>query len=50
MANTKRLAKECIMLCMNVIKRRIEATADECDLLHLCSCMITLSEAYKNVQ
>ena len=50
MNKTNRLAKECILLAMEEVKKCIEMTAVEDDLLKYSECIKILSEAYKNIK
>lgn len=49
MNKTNRLARECILLAMEEVKKRMEKTAMKDDLLKYSECIKILSEAYKNI-
>lgn len=50
MNKTNKLARECIMLAMEEVKKCIEMTAVEDELLKYSECIKILSEAYKNIK
>ena len=50
MSKTNKLAKECILIAMEEIKKCIEKTAIEDELLKYSECIKVLSEAYKNIK
>ena len=50
MNRTDKLAKQCILLAMEEIKKRIEQTAMKDELLKYSECIKILSEAYKNIK
>ena len=50
MNRTDKLAKQCILLAMEEIKKCIEQTAMEDELLKYSECIKILSEAYKNIK
>jgi hypothetical protein len=50
MSKTNKLARECILLAMEEVKKCIEQTAMEDELLKYSECIKILSEAYKNIK
>lgn len=49
MNKTDKLARECILLSMEKVRKLIEQTAVEDELLEYSECIKILSEAYKNI-
>lgn len=50
MDKTSKLARECILLAMEEVKKCMGMTAIEDDLLEYSECIKILSEAYKNIK
>ena len=50
MNKTNKFARECIVLAMEEIKKCIETTEIEDELLKYSECIKILSEAYKNIK
>ena len=50
MNKTNKLARECILLAMEEVKKCIEETAIEDELLKYSECLKILSEAYTTIK
>ena len=48
--NTDRLTKECILFCMEKIRKWIESSNYPGETKYLCECIETLSRAYQNIE